>query len=89
LLFEKFSQVDQTDARKFGESFLGLAISHRLGGGDVWAIGVTSIVGELAASFDIVPSYQLTAAPTPPRRLPAGGERMSWPGACCSSMRTQ
>jgi signal transduction histidine kinase len=47
LLFEKFSQVDQTDARKIGESFLGLAISHRLGGGDVWAIGVTSIVGEL------------------------------------------
>ncbi len=45
-LFEVFSQVDTSDARKHGGSGLGLAISHRLCelmGGKMWVESVTGV----------------------------------------------
>ncbi len=46
LIFEKFRQVDMTDARQYGGTGLGLSICHRLVNMHGGEIGVTSEVGK-------------------------------------------
>jgi signal transduction histidine kinase/DNA-binding response OmpR family regulator len=73
LLFQPFSQVDSSTARRFGGTGLGLAITrrliHLLGG----RIGVTSEAGHGATFWFELPARVLQeAAPTLPRAALAG-----------------
>ena len=76
-LFQSFSQVDSSVARKYGGTGLGLAISHRICRmmqGDMWAKSEEGVGSTFF--FTILAQADTTQLPTPPELVSLGGKRL-------------